>query len=77
LRVTIFRGHVKDGRIVVDEPTDLPEGTSVELALLSEADDLSPEEHADLEASLERGLAQAEKGEGSPAEDVLRRLRAI
>ena len=25
------RGHVKSGRLVVDEPTDLPEGTEVEL----------------------------------------------
>ena len=74
--MTILRAHVKSGRIVVDEPTDLPEGTAVELALLEEEDDLSPEERVELDASIDRGLEQAARGEGSPAEDVLRRLRA-
>ena len=77
LRVTILRGHVKSGRIVVDEPTDLPEGTAVQLALLEDENDLSPEERAELDASIDRGLEQAARGEGSPAEDVLRRLRAL
>jgi hypothetical protein len=67
---------VKQGRIVVDEPTDLPEGTAVELAILEE-DELSPEETADALSSIDRGLSQAEKGEGRAAADVLRRLRDL
>jgi len=75
--VTILRGHVKSGRIVVDDPTDLPDGTAVSLALLDEGDELSAEDRAELDASIDRGLVQADNGEGSPAADVLRRLRAL
>ncbi len=75
--MTIVRGHVRSGRIVIDEPTDLPEGTAVDLALLDAEDDLSPEERAELDASIDRGLSQADRGEGSSTEDVLRRLRAL
>jgi hypothetical protein len=28
-----LRGHVENGRIVVDEPVDLPDGTEVEIAV--------------------------------------------
>jgi hypothetical protein len=30
------RGHVKSGRLVVDVPTDLPEGTEVELVTVGD-----------------------------------------
>jgi hypothetical protein len=72
--VTILRGVVRQGRIVVDEATDLPEGTAVELAVLEAADDFV-EESADVLGSIDRGLAQADQGAGSPAADVARRLR--
>ena len=79
--MVILRAHVRSGRIVADDPTDLPEGTAVELAVLDdlhdEDDDLSVEERAEVEASIDRGLEQAARGEGSPAEDVLRRLRSL
>jgi hypothetical protein len=56
------RARVIRGRLVVDEPTDLPEGTEVEL--VSEQDDRA--RHADLAALLaemkaERGTAGAEE----------------
>jgi hypothetical protein len=73
--MTILRAHVEKGRIVADEPTDLPEGTALQIAVLD--DELSPEERAEVEASLDRGLEQAARGEGTPAEEVLRRLRAL
>jgi hypothetical protein len=72
--VTILRGVVRQGRIVVDEPTELPEGTSVELAVLEADDDLA-EESADVLGSIDRGLAQADQGKGSAADEVARRLR--
>ena len=46
LTVTILRGHVKGGVIVVDEPTGLPEGTAVELVLLTDEDELSADDRA-------------------------------
>ena len=55
----------------------VPEGTAVELVPLADVDEMSPEEQAELEASIDRGIAQMERGEGIPAEEVLRRLRAI
>lgn len=30
----MIRGYVRNGRLVVDEPTDLPEGTEVELVVI-------------------------------------------
>jgi len=70
-----LRGHVESGRIVVDEPIDLPDGTEVEIAVADE-DDMTPEERAELDASIDRGMEQAARGEGISAEEMLRRLRA-
>ena len=75
--MTILRGHVENGHIVLDEPRDLPEGIDVEIALLDADDDeMTPEERADLEAAIDRSIEQADRGETIPAEEVLRRLRA-
>ncbi len=72
--MTILRGHVESGRIVVDEPVDLPDGTEVEIAV-ADADDMTPEERAEVEASIDLGLEQAARGETITAEELLRRLR--
>ena len=56
---------------------ELPEGAQVEVAVLGDEDEMTPEERADLLASIDRGLEQAARGEGIPAEDVLRRLRSL
>ncbi|HVX86191.1 MAG TPA: hypothetical protein VH253_15515 [Phycisphaerae bacterium] len=34
-----YRGHIKDGAIVLDEPVALPEGAEVEVALRSGAEE--------------------------------------
>ena len=34
-----IRAHVKNGRLLVDEPTTLPEGTVLDLVLDDEGDD--------------------------------------
>ncbi|HLK91069.1 MAG TPA: hypothetical protein VKZ18_14320 [Polyangia bacterium] len=74
--MTILRGRIERGRIVVDEPIDLPDGTEVEIAV-DDADDMTPEERAELEASLERAHEQIARGEGISAEEMLRRLREV
>ena len=62
--MTALKAHVKNGRIVVDEPVDLPEGAEVSVYLYdAAADDLPPHERAALARSLERGLAQADAGD--------------
>lgn len=65
-----FKARVKNGRIVLDEPTDLPEGTVLHL-LLDDEDDLDEEEWAALELSLERGIAEASAGQTRPAEEIV------
>jgi predicted transcriptional regulator len=62
--------RVHNGRLVLDEATDLPEGSVVEL--IAADDDVDSSE---LDASIARGLAQADRGETVSAADVLRRLR--
>jgi len=62
--------RVHNGRLVLDEATDLPEGSVVEL--IAADDDVDSSE---LDSSIARGLAQADRGETVSAADVLRRLR--
>jgi hypothetical protein len=76
LRVAILRGRIERGRIIVDDPIDLPDGTEVEIAV-AECDEMTAEERAELDASIERGMEQAARGEGISAEEMIRRLRAI
>ena len=69
------RGRVQGGRLKVDEPTDLPDDTEVELALiLDEGDDLDDDERARLHAALRISEAEAERGEVYPLEQVLAEL---
>ena len=49
-----LKARVKAGRLVVDEPTDLPEGTEVELLALDPGDWLTEEDRAALHRALER-----------------------
>jgi len=68
------KAHVKNGRLVLDEPTDLPEGTEVTLTMAD--DDLDDEDRARLHAALERSMAQAKAGKLVDADDVIARLLA-
>jgi len=70
-----MKARVVNGRIVVDEPTDLPEGTELDVMLYDgEGDSLDGEERAALHRSLKRGLAQAQAGRLIDADDVLAEL---
>jgi hypothetical protein len=75
--MTILHARVRNGRVTVDEPTDLPDGAKVDLLLLDAATDMDAEEQAALEASIARGLAEADHGELQSIEEVLARLRRI
>jgi hypothetical protein len=68
------KAHVRKGRLVLDEPTDLPEGAEVDVAVLG--DDLTPEERAELHASLDRALVESEAGDGVDAWEYLEQYRA-
>jgi hypothetical protein len=68
------RARVTNGRLVVDEPTDLPEGTEVELVSVEHEEPwvLSAEDTRELEARL----ASADRGELVDGDAVLAKLRS-
>jgi hypothetical protein len=67
-RMQALKAVVKNGRLVLDAPTDLPEGEEVVLAIVQEDDD--PELLAELEASAEDERA----GRLVDMKDVIARL---
>ncbi len=70
------RARVKNGRLTVDEPTDLPEGTEVELSLVDGEDEqLDAEDSAALQAALERADDDVRAGRVIPGHELLARLR--
>jgi hypothetical protein len=75
--MVILRANVRNGHVVLDEPTDLPEGAKVELLVLDAAAEMDATERSELEASIERGLNQTDRGELLSVEDVLARLKLI
>jgi hypothetical protein len=66
--------RVENGRIKVDEPTDLPDGAEVDVMVID--DELSSEERAQLHASLDRALDDSEAGRGVDAREYLAQYRA-
>ena len=74
--VTALKAHVVNGRIVVDEPVDLPDGVEVRVYLYdASADAMGPEERAGLERALARSIAQADAGELIDTDEVLAELQ--
>ncbi len=70
------RASVRNGRLIVDEPTDLPEGTVIDLVIDDEGDDLDEAQREALAAAITRSLEQARAGQSAPAEAILARLRS-
>lgn len=66
--------QVKNGRLVLDEPTDLLDGGEVEVLVID--DELTAEERAELHASLDRALDDSDAGQGMDAWEFLARYRA-
>ncbi|MGH7437473.1 MAG: hypothetical protein ACRENE_17485 [Polyangiaceae bacterium] len=75
--MTILRASVRNGHVVLDEPTDLPEGAKVDLLVLDAAPEMDATEQAELEASIGRGLSEADRGQVVSVEEVLARLKRI
>jgi hypothetical protein len=73
----IVRATVRNGKFVIDEPAELPEGTEVDLVVAElPIDEMPAEERAELLAQIDRGVASIRRGEpGIPADEVLRGLR--
>lgn len=72
----VVRAHVKNGRFIVDDPANLPEGTVVELIVVEEPfDAMAPDERAALLAQVDRSVASIRAGEpGIDGDDLLREV---
>lgn len=76
-----MKARVRNGRLVLDEPTDLPEGEVVELVQFDEllatgGDDLDDEERAALHRDLDASFDEEEAGELIDLADAIADLRA-
>ena len=71
-----LKARVLKGRLVVDEPTDLPEGTEVELLPLDPGDWLEDEDRLALHRALAASGADVEAGRIIDANEILRELRS-
>jgi hypothetical protein len=68
--------RVKNGRLTLDEPTDLPEGSVVPLEIADGWDELDDEERAELHESLRESVEQMKAGQTISLEQALAELRA-
>jgi hypothetical protein len=74
--MSALKARVENGRIKLDEPTDLPEGTVVPLEIANDWDDLDDEERAALHESLRESIEQMKAGQTIDLEQALAELRA-
>ena len=72
----VLHARVKNGHFVIDEPTDLPEGSVVELVPVDDVEALDETERARLFGFLERSIREHVPGKGVPAEEVLADIRS-
>lgn len=71
-----IKARVRAGRLVVDEPTNLPEGTEVELLPLDPGDWLDEGDRAALHAALAQSQSDVAAGRLVDVSEVLKRLRS-
>lgn len=74
-----FTAHVRDGRLVLDEPTDLSEGTRLELVLVdddvsNDGDLLDAKQQAELVHDWEVSFAEEEVGQLVDVADAIVRM---
>jgi hypothetical protein len=75
-----LKAHVRDRRLVLDEPTDLPDGTAVELVSIDDVVAsggylMDDETRAEFDHELEASYDEEEAGQLVDAADVLADLR--
>ena len=74
-----FYATARGGRLTLDEPTDLPDGTSVELMLTEDAfnGEFDEEEQASLNRELALSMAEYDEGRLIDAEQAIAELRSL
>jgi hypothetical protein len=73
--MTPLRARVQDGRLRLDQPTGLPEGTELDLVIDDEGDDLTEDERQALHEALSRSWTSARAGKLRPAAAIIDELR--
>lgn len=71
-----LKARVRAGRLLVDEPTDLPDGTEVELLPLDPGDWLDDADRAALHAALRESEVDVAADRLVEADEVLRELKS-
>jgi hypothetical protein len=71
-----LKAKVQKGRLVLDEPTDLPEGTEVDLLPLDPGDWLDDDERKALHQALDQSEADVAAGRLVDADVVLEETRS-
>lgn len=71
-----LKARVHHGRLILDEPTDLPEGSEVMLAIVDDNDAMDDAERARLHEALQRSMAQVKAGKHVDADEVIGKLLA-
>ena len=70
-----IKARARVGRLVIDEPTNLPEGTEVDLLPLDPGDWLDESDRNALHEALRQSEADVASGRLISAEEILRDLR--
>jgi hypothetical protein len=73
--MTPLRARVQDGRLRLDQPTELPDGTVLDLVIDDEGDDLTEHERQILHETLARSWTSAQEGKARPAAAIIDELR--
>ena len=81
LGMSALKARVENGRLKLDEPTDLPEGQVIELIPLDEVistdgDELDDEERAALHRSIDESIEDEEAGNVEDLSKLIAELRA-
>jgi hypothetical protein len=64
-----LKAHVRNGRLVLDEPTDLPDGSVVPLEVSADWDDLDDANRAALHAEIAASINEREAGAATRSGD--------
>jgi hypothetical protein len=73
--MSAIRARVHNGRLQLDQPTELPEGTVLDLVVDDAGDDLDDLDRAALNESISRARASMEAGRTRPMRDLLADLQ--
>jgi hypothetical protein len=73
--MTPLRARVENGRLHLDQPTALPDGTELDLVIDDEGDDLTDHERQALHEALLTSWASARAGDLRAASTIVDELR--